>query len=200
MADEDAVLQQVDVLAKCATQRLTRRAGGHAFRQPQCNRRQAGTTEKRQADKDRLPAKGADQYSAKHGCQNRSQAHDQHQLRKDLGRLDGIALVTDDCPRQHYPGTAAQRLNEARTNQPFKAWRKGAGYRGEHEHGNAEQQRNAPTEPVSHRTIGQLSQGKPKKVSREGQLNMFIVGPEIRGHGRKPRKIEVDGQRAEGTQ
>ncbi len=147
-----------------------------------------------------MPAEGADQHTAQHRRQNRRKPHDQHQLRKDLGGLDRIALVADDRPRQNHPGTASQRLDKARTDQPFEARRKGAGHRCEHEQRHADQQRDPSAKAVSHWTVSQLTERQAQKIGGQGQLHVFFIGPEIRGHGREAGKIEVDGQRAESAQ
>lgn len=85
MAEENPVSQQPQVLAQGARQRLPGYMLGQAFRQAQAYRQQAAGTEQAQRKEDRLPAGQVHQHPTQHRCQDRRQAHDQHQLRKHFG-------------------------------------------------------------------------------------------------------------------
>lgn len=126
MPQENRVGQQPAVLAQRPRQRLSRHMGRQALGQPQGHGRRRHGAEQSQADENRLPAVQVHQQPAKHWRENRRQAHDQHQLRKHLGRPHRIAFVADHRPGNHHSGTSAQGLDETRADQPFEARRVGA--------------------------------------------------------------------------
>jgi hypothetical protein len=121
-------------------------------------------------------------------------------LREHLGRGHRVAFITDDGPRQHHAGTAAQGLNEARHDQRIEVGRVGAGQRRQGEQPHAEQQRLTSTEAIGHRPIGQLAERQTEEVRSQRGLYMFLVGGERLRHGREGGQVEVDRQGPERTQ
>ncbi|MCY1417575.1 hypothetical protein D9M71_331140 [compost metagenome] len=200
IGEEMPVAEQPPVLPEGTIQGRTRHVVGQGFRQPGGKAQQHQHAEQGQPPEDRLPAEQLQQQATAQRCQDRRQPHHQHQLRERLGRRDRVAEVAHHRPRHHHPGATAQRLDEACTDQPFKAGRQGTGHRRQGEDGHAQQQRRAAAETVRQRAIDQLTERQADEVGRKGQLHMLHIGDERLRQGGEAGQVEVDGHRAESAE
>ncbi|MOA00565.1 hypothetical protein D3C78_1199370 [compost metagenome] len=139
------------------------------------------------------PAAMAQQVAAYHRGQDGRNHHHLHQHGKHARRLLHGAGIRDDGTRRHQASRRAQRLQEARGQQPLHAGRQRGHDRAQHENAQADQQRPAPAEAVQQRPVKPLAQRQAHQKHRQGLLYLPGRSPQLPRHGGKGRQIHVDG-------
>ncbi len=167
------------------------------------DREQAHGTERRQRQEDRAPAREQQELAAEQRREQRRRAHDQHHGREHARRAVAAVEIAHRRARQHRPGAAAERFEEAQHDQGREIVRQRAAEARRGEQRQADEQRRATAEAIGDRAVDQLTAAEAEEERAQGQLRAGRRDAEIVGERRQAGQVHVGrhrrdrGQRAE---
>src|SRR4051812_25532655 len=112
--------------------------------------------------------------AADHRRHHRRDAHDKHHQRQDAGSAVTSEYIADHRPRQHGPGTGAERLDETPGGEGMDATRQAATDGGDAIEQNAGSDGSPAAEAVGESAPGDLADAEAEKEGGKGPLHLVL--------------------------